>query len=105
MAAADVLLYPTRADNHSLVILEAMAQGLPAVAYDVGGISEQITEMITGRVIEPEDEEAFVIAAAEMLTNPALCRDLGQAAFSLGRKRFTAERMVSDYMKLYRQMA
>ncbi len=36
MAAADVFLYPTRADNHSLIILEAMAQALPVVAFSVG---------------------------------------------------------------------
>ncbi|MDC0336249.1 glycosyltransferase [Pseudodesulfovibrio sp.] len=104
MAASDVLLYPTQADNHSLVVLEAMTQALPVLAYNVGGIPEQITDKQTGRLVEQGKQKEFIQVAADMLTNPAQCRDLGQAAFSQGQKRFTAERMVADYMKLYGQM-
>lgn len=104
MAAADVLLYPTQADNHSLVILEAMSQGLPAVAYGVGGIPEQVADQDSGRVIEPGNQAALVEAAIEVLSSPSLSRDYGQTAFSMGQKRFTVERMVSDYLRLYRQM-
>ncbi|MGL1863604.1 MAG: glycosyltransferase [Pseudodesulfovibrio sp.] len=104
MAAADVLLYPTQADNHSLVVLEAMAQALPVVAYNVGGIPEQIIDKQTGRLIEPGDQAQFIEAATDLLVKPAKCRDFGQAAFSMGQKRFTTERMVADYMKLYNKM-
>lgn len=104
MAASDVLLYPTQADNHSLVILEAMSQGLPAVAYGVGGIPEQITDLTTGMVVEPGDQTALIESAVEILTTPGMSRELGQAAFSTGQKRFSVERMVADYLKLYKQM-
>jgi glycosyltransferase involved in cell wall biosynthesis len=101
MAAADVLLYPTRADNHSLVILEAMAQGLPVVAYEVGGVPEQVTHGVTGLLVEPCRPGAFVETAAELLQDAARCRELGQNAFSSGHRRFDVGRMVADYMKLY----
>lgn len=104
MAAADVLLYPTQADNHSLVLLEAMAQALPAVAYSVGGVPEQIADKETGLLVEPCDEAEFVRSGAALLADPTLSRDYGQAAFSVGQKRFTAERMVNDYLKLYEQL-
>jgi len=105
MTAADVLLYPTRADNHSMVVLEAMSQALPVVAYGVGGIPEQITDRKTGRVVEPGRQDVFIQAAIELLQNPVLCHDYGQAAFSSGEKRFAVERMVADYVKLYKQTA
>ncbi len=105
MAAADVLLYPTQADNHSLVILEAMSQGLAPVAYGVGGIPEQIADRETGRVVEPNDGKGLVEAAVELLSKPSMSRDLGHNAFSLGQKRFTADRMVADYTKLYKQLS
>lgn len=101
MSAADVLLYPTKADNHSLVVLEAMAQATPVIAYGVGGIPEQIIHGKTGMIVKPNDRTAFIKAAGEMLANPRQCRDFGQAAFFAGHKRFNSERMVADYMKLY----
>ncbi|QJB56141.1 glycosyltransferase [Pseudodesulfovibrio sp. zrk46] len=104
MSAADVLLYPTMADNHSLVVLEAMSQALPVVAYGVGGIPEQITDRETGVLIEPENEAALIEAGIEMLTSPGVARDLGRTAFSMGQRRFSAKRMVADYIKLYRKL-
>ena len=104
MAAADVMLYPTRADNYSLVILEAMAQALPVVAYAVGGVPEQIKDQSTGLLISSGDQVKFINQAAALLANPVRSRDLGQAAFSAGEKRFSVERMVGDYIKLYTEI-
>ncbi|SOB59084.1 Glycosyl transferase group 1 [Pseudodesulfovibrio profundus] len=101
MAAADVLLYPTKADNHSLVILEAQAQALAVVSYAVGGVPEQIAEGETGVLVEPGDEATFIESAVEMLSTPTLSMDMGKMAFTAGSRRFHVDRMVQDYMKLY----
>jgi glycosyltransferase involved in cell wall biosynthesis len=105
MAAADVMLYPTKADNHSLVILEAMAQALPVVAYAVGGVPEQISDQSTGLLIAPENKKDFINQAAALLANPTRCRDIGQATFYAGQKRFSAKRMVESYIKLYTEIS
>ena len=102
MAASDVLLYPTRADNHSLVVLEAMSSGLPVVAYGVGGVPEQVADQITGLLVEPGDQSAFVEAATGLLTAPGMVRQMGATAFESGRKRFCVERMITDYLRLYK---
>ncbi len=39
--------------------------------------------------------------AVNLLNSPTRCRDLGHTAFSMGRRRFTVERMVADYVALY----
>ena len=101
MAGSDVLLYPTRADNHSLVILEAMASALPVVAYAVGGVPEQVIDRMTGLLVRPGDQDAFAEAALSVLSGRSLARQMGQEAFLSGRKRFAAERMVADYARLY----
>ncbi len=103
MRAADVLLYPTRADNHSLVVLEAMAQALPVVSYAVGGVPEQIMDYETGRLVQPGDEAAFIATGVEVLASGSTSRELGQRAFSVGKTRFSVERMIADYVKLYEQ--
>ncbi|MEF2229428.1 MAG: glycosyltransferase [Pseudodesulfovibrio sp.] len=101
MAAADLLLYPTRADNHSLTILEAMARGLAVAAFATGGVPEQIADEETGLLVEPGDLNAFVQRSARLLASPGRCRDLGRNGFSFGAKRFAVERMVADYVRLY----
>ena len=103
MAAADVLLYPVKADNHPLVVLEAMAQALPVVAFDVGGIPEQLTDQETGLLVEPFKVGRFGKLAAGLLGDPSRCRNMGLDAFFLGKKRFTMERMARDYERLYQQ--
>jgi glycosyltransferase involved in cell wall biosynthesis len=104
MTAADVLLYPTQADNHSMVLLEAMAHALPVVAYDVGGVPEQILHGSNGLLVKAGDEEAFVEKSVALLADHIVSRDLGQNAYSSGKKRFSVERMVQDYLKLYRDL-
>lgn len=105
MAAADVLLYPTLADNHPLVVLEAMAARLPCVAFAVGGVPEQIVHGETGLLVPPGDGEQFAAAALSLLRNPAQAREMGLNAFEHGVKRFTARRMVEDHVKVYLKLA
>lgn len=102
MAAADVLVYPTRADNHPLVVLEAMAAGACVAATSVGGVPEQIRDNETGILAAGFD--ALADKAAALLSRPSLARDMGRRAFELGRERFSARRMAADYLRVYESL-
>lgn len=104
LAAADVLAYPTLADNHPLIVLEAMAAGTPAVAYAVGGLPEEIEDGRTGRLVAPGDTAGFVAAVAQLAARPAAAARLGSAAWQNGRARFSAGRMAADYRKIYESL-
>jgi glycosyltransferase involved in cell wall biosynthesis len=56
MRAADCLLYPTLADNHPLVLLEAAALELPVVSFRVGGVPEIVAHGETGLLASPPGE-------------------------------------------------
>ncbi|MBG0775742.1 MAG: glycosyltransferase [Desulfovibrionaceae bacterium] len=101
--AADVLVYPSLADNHPLVILEAMACGLPVAASAVGGVPEQVRHGETGLLAAPGDRAALAEAAATLLADPALARRLGETARATGATRFTYRRMARGYLPLYRR--
>jgi glycosyltransferase involved in cell wall biosynthesis len=105
MAAADVLLYPTLADNHPLVVLEAMAARLACVSFAAGGVPEQIVHGETGLLVPPGDEAGFSAAAVSLLRSPGQARELGANAFDFGARRFTARRMVEDHVTLYLKLA
>lgn len=101
LRAADLLLYPTLADNHPLVILEAMAHALPVAAYATGGIPEQIIHGETGLLAPTGDESALLRGALFLLRNPARARTMAETARARGKDRFATERMARDYEKAY----
>lgn len=58
-AAGDLCLFPSRAENYPLTVLESLASGTPVVAYDVGGVPEQIEHLRTGYVARDGDFAAL----------------------------------------------
>jgi glycosyltransferase involved in cell wall biosynthesis len=100
MRAADCLVYPTLADNHPLVLLEAAALELPVVAFSVGGVPEIVSHGITGLLAPAGHTDALVDHAVNLLSTPALARTLGHSARDQGGKRFGVARMAAAYQKL-----
>lgn len=80
--------------------LEAIAAGLPIVATDFGGASEQVINGETGRLVPPRDPAAFAEALVEVAKKPDLRRDMALAGQQLIRARFSVERMVADYRRI-----
>ncbi|XXT17146.1 glycosyltransferase [Sorangium sp. So ce429] len=78
--------------------LEAMAEGLPVVATAVGGMSEQVDDRVTGRLVPPADAAALAGALVELAADPALRARMGAAGWERARERFSLERMVGDYV-------
>ena len=78
--------------------LEAMAEGLPVVATAVGGMSEQVDDRVTGRLVPPADAAALAGALVELAADPALRARMGAAGWERARERFSLERMVRDYV-------
>lgn len=105
LAAADLLFHPTLADNHPLVVLEAMSQGTACAAFAVGGLPEQIQDGENGVLAPAGDEQGLMERAADLLNHPARARALGENAFTRGRTAFSAERLAADMARLYRGLA
>lgn len=63
-ACADLFLFPSLSDTFGNVTLEALASGVPVVAFDAAAASEHVRDRIGGRIVPPGDDEAFVIAAS-----------------------------------------
>lgn len=101
LRAADVLVYPSLADNHPLLILQAMAMGCTVAASSVGGIAEQIQHGETGLLAPAGDFDSLVDCAVELLDHPFLARKMGSTAREQGRKRFSRERMIATHRKIY----
>ena len=70
LAAADVFVFPSRTDTFGLVLLEAMACGVPVAAYPVTGPIDVIENGTTGML----DEDLRAAALAALKLDPAKCR-------------------------------
>ncbi len=101
LRAADVLVSPTLADNHPLVVLEAMAHGLPVAAYATGGIPEQIVPDSTGLLVPAKDEGQLAGAVLRLFGDAALARRIGHAARESASRHFRLERMAESYSRVY----
>jgi glycosyltransferase involved in cell wall biosynthesis len=70
-AAADVFVFPSRTDTFGLVLLEAMASGLPVAAYPVTGPLDVVVQGRTGFL----DEDLGKAARAALELSPEACRE------------------------------
>jgi len=70
LAAADIMVFPSRTDTFGLVNLEAMACGVPVAAYPVTGPIDVVTDGITGAL----DEDLAAAAQRALNIDPAACR-------------------------------
>ena len=100
LRAADLYVHATRADNHPLAVLEALACGTPVVAPPVGGIPEQLRPE-TGVLVEPWDAPALAAAIEELLADDERRARMGVAAAADARARFSLDRQVDAYLDLY----
>ena len=72
LARAIALVLPSRRENYPLVLLEAMAAGVPVVATRVGGIPEMIDDGRSGLLVPPDDPGALAVALARVSTDEGL---------------------------------
>jgi UDP-glucose:(heptosyl)LPS alpha-1,3-glucosyltransferase len=80
-AAADAYVGPSLEDAYGLPVLEAMACGLPVIASSRAGVSEIIEDGISGIILrDPHDTQELVSALRRLMTDPLLCRKLGEQA-------------------------
>jgi L-malate glycosyltransferase len=100
-AALDVFLFPSLAEPLGSSMLAAMAYGLATVARARGAVPEVITDGENGLLVEGPEPEQFAAAIVRLLRDPELPRRLGAAARQSVEKRFLADHMVDDTLRLY----
>ena len=104
MRAVDLFVFPSRYESFSLVLLEAMASGLPVLTARTVGAAELVTEE-SGVVLEhPNDVEGLVSHIRRLLADSGLRLRMGACARRIAEQH-SWERMASDYAKLYEEMA
>lgn len=100
-SSADIFVAPSRQDNLPNTVVEASACGVPSLAFDIGGMSDIITDGETGVLAPAFDTGALAAGMSRLLRAPIAretVRDAAEAKFSLGST-------LPAYMALYERLS
>ena len=104
LGEATVALFPYRPElDQSGAMLQALGAGVPAVAYDVGGIAEPIRLFGAGRVVPAGDVEALTAAAKELLDDPTALEE-ARAGARRAREALTWDAAAAAHLALYEEL-
>ena len=104
IAAADVMVCPSRFESLGMVHLESMAMACSIVSMDNGGPSETIIHGKTGYLVPPDAPEALAEHVLTLLRDPALRAQIGQAGRAHVLAGFTAAGYARQFDDLLTQL-
>ncbi len=89
-------------ETQSMVLLQAMASGLPVVAADSRALPEFVAP-VNGMLVDPNDPARLAEALAELLASPERCRRLGAASRRIA-ERYNIETVTDEWETLYQSV-
>jgi len=96
----DMLVLPSDAEGFGLVLIEAMAAGVPVVATNVPGIRDVVTHEQTGLLVPPRRPDQLAQAIQRIEEDPPLRHRLVVNAIEDVRRRFSWDTVLPEYRKL-----
>ena len=104
LARSDIFVLATLSEGMPFALLEAMAEGLPAVASSVGGIPEIVQDGENGLLVPPGDPEELARALHRLLTDADLRIRLGKAPRRTIAEHHDLERFRSQHVELFQRL-
>ncbi len=100
-SCADVMVVPSAVENLPNTLLEAMACGLPAVAFDAGGMADAVHDGVTGYLVAQDDAAALSQRILCLLGDEGLRRGMGARARELIEQEFSDSVQADRFAALY----
>jgi phosphatidylinositol alpha-mannosyltransferase len=103
-AAAEVFCAPsTGRESFGIVLVEAMAAGLPVIATDIPGYREVVRDEVEGILVPPRDPDALARSLAQVLDDVDLGKRLGAAGRQRAR-RYSWDTVAAEIEAIYREV-
>jgi glycosyltransferase involved in cell wall biosynthesis len=104
---SSLFVFPSLEDGFGMVVIEAMASGLPVIVSENTGAKDCVREGVDGQVVPIRDSEALAEAMQYMYDNPEERKQMGENAQAYIRSNFTeddyGERIFSKYQAMISQ--
>ncbi len=104
LPSLDIFCQPSLWEANSIVLLEAMAYGLPIVTTNVGESRHVIDEEKYGRVVKPRDTIEMADALTELVTQNQLRKEIGEYAHIKFTNNYTVNKMIEGYQRVYESL-
>lgn len=102
---SDLKLLLSEKESFGLVLLEAMACGVPGIGTNIGGIPEVIDHGVNGYIVELGDVDAVARYAIELLSDDEKLAEFRINALEAVQTKFKSETIIEQYEKLYEKLA
>jgi len=103
-SAADVFIFPSKADIFGLVLQESMACGTPSVAFKVGGIPDLVRPGQTGYLAEPDNVEDFCHGIIQLLEDQSLRDYMSHQCRAIAIQEYSLKLQAGRYIDLYKKV-
>jgi glycosyltransferase involved in cell wall biosynthesis len=101
---AALLVLPTLEDNCPMVVLEAMAAGVPVAASQVGGIPDLISDGADGLLFDPGQRAGIRSAVAKILASDEVAGRLARAGREKALRCFHPQAVARRHLEIYREV-
>ncbi|MCY9376382.1 N-acetyl-alpha-D-glucosaminyl L-malate synthase BshA [Bacillus sp. T17B1] len=102
---SDLKLLLSEKESFGLVLLEAMACGVPCIGTNIGGIPEVIKNNVSGFLVDVGDVSAATARAMSILEDEQLSKRFTEAAMEMLKNEFSSQKIVSQYEQIYADLA
>lgn len=103
MQMSKIFVLPSRWEGLPIVILEAMANGIPIISTKVGGIPEVIEDGANGLLVDPESPTELAEKISYLLNNPSFAEELSKNAFEKIKMEYSIESYTRKILCLYEE--
>ncbi|MCY6491505.1 glycosyltransferase family 4 protein [Leptolyngbya sp. GGD] len=103
-SAADLLVFPTRADNLPLVLQESLACGTPMISCRVGGVPDLVRPNVTGYLANSEDVQDLKTGILVLLENDRLRQQMRENCRTIAVSEYRLELQAQRYIELYQTL-
>ncbi len=104
MGAADLYITTSLEDNLPTTVMEALALGLPAMGYEIGGIPELIENDVTGFTYPKGDWRSMALGVLDLMQKPAKYAQLSSNARESAERKYDEAVVAKSYAELYQQV-
>ncbi|KAA5536246.1 glycosyltransferase [Taibaiella lutea] len=103
--SSDIFLFPPNMpEGHPIVLIEAMAAGLPIIATNQGAISESVTNGENGYIVESNNPVQIAEKLIYLYENPLVRKQMGFKSQEKYIEAFTSAKMIQNFSKVFNQI-